>query len=235
MIVRVSPAAMPAGIPATIPTAIPASPAEAPMRTVPAVPAPAIIGISPPAIRAITPVPPQRIAESGESISIKIIDIYVPFPRIQAVYNVPVIRAADADGKTRIAETDDTRSIFVFVGRTVESVHPLTVQSVIGFLVDIERVILLREFIIVGFVTAVILVHVADIALTVSNYYCRIARRNDGCCRCIGLHHYRLPFGSFRLFCLLFLLLLLLGRHIVQIVIYTLRCQRPRKAKSQKR
>ena len=129
--------------PPSTPATIPAAPAKAPTRTVPAVPTETIVRISPtPSIGTIAPVPPQTIGESGKSICIETIGVYVPIPRIQAIDNVPVEWAAYTDSITGITETNNTRSIFIIIFRTTETIYPFTVQVRLVFLIYIQSIVL---------------------------------------------------------------------------------------------
>ena len=159
-------------------TAVPAAPAETPTRTVPAVPSPAIVRIAAPTIRVIAPVPPQTIGKCRESVCIQTIGVHVPIPGIQAIDHIPIQWAADADGITGIAETDNTGSILVIILRTLElTVHPFAVQAVIFFFIDVKGIVLHHEIIVAGIVTTVIFVHIADFPLTVFYYNSSASRR----------------------------------------------------------
>ncbi len=130
---------MPMVMMSPISTAIPATPVAAAPITgvispsiVRTIPSPAIVPS--PAVRAITPIPPKRVTERRECISIHTIGIYVPIPRVRTVNYIPVQRTADTDSETRIAETDDTFSVFIVVFCTIEFArHPFSVQIRIRF------------------------------------------------------------------------------------------------------
>ena len=114
--------------PWVIPVAVPATKA---------VPAP--ITASPaPAIGAEAPVPIIPVVRRGEYIGIKTVVVNVPvpdWPQTAAIDNIPVKRAADGNGVTRVAEADDAHGILVILGIAVEAIHPAII-----LLIDDERI-----------------------------------------------------------------------------------------------
>jgi hypothetical protein len=122
-------AVVPRIIPRIIPRIVASVPAPAPIETVVR---PAIAPAQTDAVPA--PIPPQTVGEGWESIGVEPVNIHIPIPRSQAIDYIPVERTADADGKARIAEADDTGSILIVAHCTIETADPFAVQVIINYL-----------------------------------------------------------------------------------------------------